>query len=115
MSMFKKIITDLDNVEQDFLGEDYDYYKQIKTPGELGMSGDGNIGALSRDIEGIVDYVEVLVSGSGEASKTGNPTGSKFFLKTLGQCKDYKTGKLVSRSMYVNNVPTKNLPMQKHM
>jgi hypothetical protein len=111
MSMFQKIITDLDNIEQDFLGEDYEYYKQIKTPSELGMSGDGNVGALARDIEGIVDYVEVLVSGSGNASRTGQPTGSKFFLKTMGQCKDYKTDKLVSRSMYINNVPTKNLPI----
>lgn len=111
MGFFDKIVTDFDNIEQEFLGPDYSYHKNIRNPSQLGMSGDGSISALSDDIAGIIDYVEVLVSGTGPASKTGKPLGDKFFLKTGGQCKDYKTGKNVTRSMYINNVPTSNIPI----
>ena len=35
----------------------------------MGMSSDGNLGALVKDAAGLVNYVELLVSGTGEASK----------------------------------------------
>lgn len=111
MSFFDNVLTDMDNLEQEFLGPDYAYYKKVKAPSELGMSGKGNMKALASDVAGIVDYVELLVSGSGKASQTGRPLGNKFFLKTPGQCKDYKTNKLVTRSMYVDNVPRSNIPI----
>lgn len=110
-SIFKDIITDIDKVEEDILGPDYNYYNQINTPSDLRMSSNGTIPALASDIAGIIDYVELLISGSGNASKTGRPLGNKFFLKTLGQCKDYKSGSLVNRSMYIDNVPTKSIPI----
>lgn len=109
-NFFDKIIDDADTLEQDFLGPDYKYYKHIKNPSQLGMSGDGNLNALSNDIAGIMDYVEVLVSGTGPAS-SGKPLGDKFFIKTAGQCKDFKTNKLVTRSMFINNIPTSKLPI----
>lgn len=105
MSFFKDIVTDINNVEEKFLGPDYKYYKKVPTPGSLGVSSDGNIKALGKDIEAIVKYVEVLVSGDGK------PLGNKFFIETGGQCKDYKTNKLVNRSMYINNIPTKDIPI----
>jgi len=105
-NFFEKVATNMDNVEQEFLGPDYKYYKFIKSPSELGMSGGGSMGDLADDIAGIVNYVELLVSGEGRASTTGGPLGDKFFLTTGGQCKDVQTGKLVTRSMYLNNVPT---------
>ena len=105
-NFFKNVANDVSKIESEFLGPNYKYYKYIRNPSELGMSGDGSIGALSDDIAGIIDYVELLVSGEGPASATGKPLGDKFFLKTGGQCKDVKTGKLVTRSMYLNNVPT---------
>lgn len=111
MSFFNKIVNDIDGVEQEFLGPDYKYYEKISSPGDLNMSSHGSISALSNDIAGIVNYVELLVSGSGKASKTGQPLGDKFFIKTGGQCKDYKTNKLVSRSMYIDNVPSSNIPI----
>jgi len=111
MNFFKDVVTDMDKIEQEFLGPDYAYYKKINNPSKLGVSGDGSMDALSKDIASIISYVEVLVSGTGEANGPGKPLGDKFVLKTGGQCKDYKTDKLVTRSMYVNNVPTKKLPI----
>lgn len=110
MSFFGNLSTNMDKLEQDYLGPDYGYYKKISSPGELGMSGKGSMGALTNDIAGIVDYVKVLVSGSGRASKTGKPLGDRYFLKTGGQCKDYKTNKVVTRSMYIDNVPSSDIP-----
>lgn len=103
-------IKDLDSIEQDILGQDYDYYKYINSPKRLGMSSDGNMGALVRDVEGLVDYVKLLVSGDGRASKTGKPLGNRFFLKTAGQCKDVDTGKTVDRYMYISNQPSGSIP-----
>ena len=105
-NFFEKVSTDIGSLEKEFLGPDYKYYRFIRNPHELGMSGGGSIGDLSTDIAGIMDYVELLVSGEGPASSTGRPLGDKFFLKTGGQCTDVKTGKKVARSMYFNNVPS---------
>lgn len=92
-----------------YLGESYPYASNIKTPSELGMSGDGNLGALANDIGGLVSYIEVLVSGKSRASRTGGPMGNKFFLKTNGTCKA-DDGNEVDRYIYVNNVPDGDIP-----
>ncbi len=69
-----------------FLGESYDYWKSIKQPSEMGMSPSFSLGALATNVDGLLSYVEVLISGSGNASVTGQPLGNKFFLKTTGKC-----------------------------
>ena len=38
------------------------------------------------------------------------PLGNKFFLKTVGKCENTSTGELQDRYIYVNNVPTGNIP-----
>jgi hypothetical protein len=111
MSFFEKVVTDIDSLEKEFLGPDYKYYNFIAKPSDLGIRGEGSVGALGDDIAGIIDYVQVLISGKGPANTKGQPLGDRFFLKTGGQCKDYKTGKLVSRSMYIDNVPTGAIPI----
>tara|TARA_Y100000780_G_C13694281_1_gene420781 strand:+ start:5049 stop:5801 length:753 start_codon:yes stop_codon:yes gene_type:complete len=110
MNFFNDVVTDMDKLEEEFLGPDYNYIKFINSPDDLGMSSDGSMKALKNDVEGIVSYVELLISGSGRGSKTGKPLGDRFFLKTGGQCKDYKTGKLVQRDMYIDNVPDGTIP-----
>ena len=109
-NFFEQVLNDADNVEQSLLGPDYSYWKQINSPSEIGMSSDGNLGALAGDVSGLIAYVELLVTGKGKASKTGNPLGNKFFLKTGATCKDNKTDKDVTRYVYINNVPTGNIP-----
>lgn len=88
----------------------YPYYKYINTPAKIGMSSKGSLSALGKDIDGLKDYLEVLVSGGGKASATGNPLGNKFFIKTPGKCKDKATNEVVDRYIYINNVPTGNIP-----
>jgi hypothetical protein len=70
------------------LGPSYDYWKSIKQPSEMGMSPGFSLDALATNVDGLLSYVEVLISGSGNASVTGKPLGNKFFLKTTGQCSE---------------------------
>ena len=113
-NFFQDVLGDLDNVEQDLLGPDYQYFKQIKTPKELGVTNSGGLDNLAGDISALIAYVELLVSGGGDASVTGKPSGNKFFLKTGAKCKvvssDSTNGSIVDRYAYVNNVPDGNIP-----
>ena len=110
MSIFQDVLTDAKGVEAKLMGPDYPYYKYIKTPAQIGMSDKGNLTTLGKDINGLISYVEVLVTGKSKASATGQPLGNKFFLKTGGKCKDKKTGQSVDRYMYIDNVPAGNIP-----
>ena len=38
MNFFEKALNDVDSLENDLLGPDYAYYKQINSPSEMGMS-----------------------------------------------------------------------------
>ena len=60
----------------------YDYHKNIKSPSEMGLSSKGTINQMGKNVIGLIDYVQILVTGSGKASKTGKPLGNKFFITT---------------------------------
>ena len=90
-------------LSRNILGEPYDYKKQIRTTGEMGMSDRGDLATLEKDVRGIVGYMKVLIEGGGRASKVSGPLGNKFFMKTAMLCKN--KGKDVPRSIYINNVP----------
>jgi hypothetical protein len=109
-SFFEKVLADAKGLEEEVLGPDYKYTDYIKSPDDLGMSDKGSISTLTKDVEGLIAYVEILASGSSKASKTGQPLGDKFFLETGAKCKDVATGKQVTRSLYVNNIPDGSMP-----
>lgn len=109
-NFFDNVLNDANNVQQQLLGPDYSYWKKINSPSEIGMSSNGSIGALAKDVSGLVSYVELLVTGKGRANKTGQPLGNRFFLKTGATCSDVKTNNKVTRYVYINNVPTGNIP-----
>ena len=109
-NMFKEVLTNAKAAEEKYIGPDYPYYKYIKTPSEIGTSGKGSLSQLGKDIDGLISYVEILVSGGGKASATGQPLGNKFFLKTGGKCTDKSTSQDVDRYIYINNVPAGNIP-----
>lgn len=90
-----------------FMGRDFNYTSAIRTPSQLGMSPSGNMRALAADVAGLINYTEVLVSGTGRAIK--KKLGNQYFLKTLAKCK--LGGREVDRYLYINNVPTGNIKM----
>jgi len=110
-NLFQDVLKDANGVQTKLIGPDYPYYKNIKSPSQIGMSSDGNLAALGRDVNGLISYVELLVSGGGKASATGKPLGNKFFLKTGAKCMDTTTNTSVDRYIYINNVPQGNIPI----
>lgn len=109
-NLFEDVLKDSQKVEEKLLGPSYPYYKNIKLPNEIGMSDKGTIKALGKDIDGLIQYVEVLVTGKSKASTTGGPLGNKFFLQTGAKCVDTVTNEQVTRYIYVNNIPQGNIP-----
>jgi hypothetical protein len=118
-NLFQEVLTDAKGVEERLLGPTYPYYKNIKTPSQIGMSDKGNIQQISKNINGLIQYVELLVSGQSKASATGQPLGDKFFLQTGAKCRaidscsdknDASTCKQVDRYIYIDNVPQGNIP-----
>jgi hypothetical protein len=110
-NVFQDVLTNADDVQDQLLGPTYPYYKNIKNPKEIGMSDKGTINALEKNINGLISYVEVLVSGKSKASTTGKPLGNRFFLKTGAKCVDEKTNEQVDRYIYINNQPIGNIPV----
>ena len=78
MSFFDNALNDLDKLEEEILGPDYNYFKFIKSPTKLGMSQDG--GAIATNFGDLLAYGELLASGKSKASTTGRPLGDKFFI-----------------------------------
>lgn len=118
-NIFQEVLTDANAVQTKLLGPTYPYYKNIKTPSQIGMSDKGTIQQMGKDINGLIQYVEVLVSGNSGASATGGPLGNKFFLQTGAKCTatdsctnqtDASSCQLVDRYIYINNVPEGNIP-----
>jgi hypothetical protein len=109
-NIFQEVLKDAKGVEEKLLGPSYPYYKNIKSPSDIGMSDKGTLNALGKNIDGLIAYVNVLVTGDGKASSTGKPLGNKFFLKTGAKCKDVVTGEEADRYIYVNNIPQGNIP-----
>ena len=109
-NFFEKAKTDVKNLEKELLGPDYNYVSFIKSPDQIGMSDEGSIGQLVTNEGGLINYVELLATGGGKASTTGGPLGDSFFLTTGAKCKDVDTGNLVTRSIWVNNIPNGKLP-----
>jgi hypothetical protein len=109
-NIFQEVLNDAGAVQDELLGPTYPYYKNIKMPNQIGMSDAGTLSALGNDVNGLIQYVEVLVTGNSQASATGGPLGNKFFLQTGAKCKDNASGNLVDRYIYVDNVPNGDIP-----
>lgn len=118
-NLFQEVLTDPQGVQNKLLGPTYPYYSNIKTPTQIGMSDKGTIQQMSKDVQGLIQYVELLVSGNSQASATGGPLGNKFFLQTGAKCaaidscsnpNDPTTCQQVDRYIYIDNVPDGNIP-----
>lgn len=114
-SFFSKIkdsTGSIGDLEESILGPEYKYYKYIKTPEEMGMSSEGSLEVLGKNIKGLMSYTQLLVTGGGNAngSTSGHPLGNKFFMDTGATCVDVDTSNTVNRSIYVDNVPGGTIP-----
>ena len=118
-NLFQEVLVDAKGVEERLLGPTYSYSNNIKSPKQLKMSGKGTIQHMTKDVDGLIEYVSLLVTGKSKASKTGKPLGNKFFLKTGAKClandsctdpNDTSTCQSVDRYIYINNVPDGNIP-----
>ncbi len=108
-NIFDEVLSDAKGIEERLLGPTYPYYKNVKTPAQLGMSDKGTIQQMGKDVDGLVQYVELLVSGKSKASATGGPLGNKFFLQTGAKCAA-PSGETTDRYVYIDNVPEGNIP-----
>ena len=86
----------------------YMYYKYINTPSDMGMEPGYDLSNISDGVAGITSYIQLLVEGRSNASKTGKPLGNKYFYKTSQTCKD-PMGNIQPLALYVDNVPSGNL------
>jgi hypothetical protein len=118
-NIFQEVLTNAQAVEKRLLGPTYPYYRNIRTPSEIGMSSRGTIRQMGNNIDGLIQYVSLLVSGNSRASATGRPLGNQFFLQTGAKCaavdkcsdnSNSSTCEQVDRFIYVNNVPLGNVP-----
>ena len=106
---FSLAATDPGNPPSSMTPPSYSYADHIKTPGDMGMRADGTVGAIKDDLGGMVDYIQVLTSGGGNAivgcseNEGGCTLGNRYFLKTAQKCSS--RGEHVTRSLYVDNVP----------
>jgi hypothetical protein len=91
----------------------YEYYKYIKTPKEMGISSGSTLAHVSNGVAGIMNYIKLLVDGNSVASTTGQPLGNRFFLPTSEKCKNKITGRIEDRSLYFDNIPSGNLGLIK--
>ena len=106
---FENVLNNSAGVKEKLLGPTYDYSSQIKMPSQIGMSSKGDLKTLGKDITGLIEYVKALVSGDSKATKT-KYLGNKFFLKTSAKCIAKDTNEKVDRYVYMNNVPSGNIP-----
>ena len=60
-TFFEDVLNDVDKVEQDLLGPDYNYVDQIKSPEEMGMSSKGTISNITKNISGSVSYTHLTL------------------------------------------------------
>ena len=108
------------NTTSNFLGNDYPYQDNIRSPSGVSIRGTGTMPQLGRNVQGLIEYVKLLVTGNSKASVTGGPLGNKYFLKTGAKCRAMDTckeenGKAVcqttDRYIYINNIPGGRIPL----
>ena len=91
----------------------YNYSKFIKTPKQMNIKVGDSLSNVENGVAGIFSYVKLLVEGRSNASKTGQPLGTKYFLETSESCINQNTNKKEKRSLYFDNVPTGTLGILK--
>jgi len=85
----------------------YKYNEHIKPPESIGMSDQGDLETLGKDINGLIAYTQLLVEGGGPASSVDGALGDKYFMPSGSKCIAQDTKQEVDRYTYINNVPSR--------
>jgi hypothetical protein len=114
-------------VNNGFLGPSYPYRNNIKPPNEVGITSKSGAKPFIANIAGLISYGDLLLEGTGKASRTGKPLGNKFWYYTGARCKpltdqsgiiwenstdlnkDTHKEQEVNRYIFINNIPTGGL------
>ena len=78
-SFFQKAANDPDSMSEKFVGPNYVYSKFINSPTEMGMG--GGAGNFSKNISGLMNYMQLLTEGGGIAVKGNTSTINKNLAK----------------------------------
>ena len=84
--------------------DNYTYYTHVKNTSEMKMGAGGN--KIGKNFVGLMEYVNLLVSGNSKASKTGHPLGNQFFASTISKCTDVDTKTSMDRYLYFDYIPS---------
>ena len=91
-NFFDQIVKDAKTMEKQLIGPNYPYTSYIATPKQLTMSSDGTISATTNNVDQMINYIQMMIEGTGPANKnprgSGYPLGNAFFLKSGGHCKE---------------------------
>ena len=90
------------------MAQEYKYVNYIRTPDQMGASSAGNLSALSNDVKALIGYVDVLLTGKGNA-QTASPLGNNYFMDTNAKCT--ADGNKQPRFVFINNIPDGKIPM----
>lgn len=98
-----------------FMGPSYNYVHHIASPTEMNLKVSGDMWQFGQSVAAIGDYIAVLISGDSRANNyPDRPLGDSFFIPTVASCTDVNadgSNNQVQRSLYINNIPTGNVPM----
>jgi hypothetical protein len=91
-----------------FLGPNYAFADQLKTPAEIGVRNDGSVDGIMRAVAGVNYYSDAIGFGEPTMLNKGynhlSPMGIRYFLPTGATCSN---GALMWT--YIDNVPKGNL------
>lgn len=87
-----------DDLQTELIGPKYNYTDHIPAPSSLGIGSDGTMGQLVTNTEGVISYVDTLITGD-------PPLGNQYFVNTGGTC-TAPDKSLKPRYNYINNLPS---------
>lgn len=96
-------LTDEESILKDYMGENYSYTSNIKTPSNMGVNHSANIFQIPKNINAIKKYTDYLAKEP--------HMGSNYFVKS-GYCGSESVNECKGqpRWMFIRNIPTGNIP-----
>ena len=87
-----------DDLQTELTGPKYSYTDHVPGPSTLGIGTDGSMGQLVSNTEGVISYVDTLITGN-------PPLGNQYYINTGGTC-TAPDKSLKPRYNYINNLPS---------